>query len=117
MCLSLVAVASQAANNESMIDKVVKNGVMRVGFSSFVPWAMQDKNGEYIGFEVDVAKRLAKDLGVDIELVPTRFSGIVPALLANKFDIIIGSLSVTPERRHTCDFGQEDVPQCHIEAF
>ena len=100
MCLSLVAVASQAANNESMIDKVVKNGVMRVGFSSFVPWAMQDKNGEYIGFEVDVAKRLAKDLGVDIELVPTRFSGIVPALLANKFDIIIGSLSVTPERRH-----------------
>lgn len=96
--LSLIAAASQAANNESMIDKVVKNGVMRVGFSSFVPWAMQDKNGEYIGFEVDVAKRLARDLGVEIELVPTRFSGIVPALLANKFDIIIGSLSVTPER-------------------
>ena len=110
LCISLPAIwfehnagktpgmESQAANNASMIDKVVKNGVMRVGFSSFVPWAMQDKNGEYIGFEVDVAKRLAKDLGVDIELVPTRFSGIVPALLANKFDIIIGSLSVTPER-------------------
>lgn len=98
LVLAFAVTCAQAENNEGMIDKVVKNGVMRVGFSSFVPWAMQDKNGEYIGFEVDVAKRLARDLGVEIELVPTRFSGIVPALLANKFDIIIGSLSVTPER-------------------
>lgn len=87
-----------AAENQSMIDRVVDRGSMRVGVASFVPWTMQDKNGEYIGFEVDVAKRLAKDLGVDIELVPTKFSGIIPALLADKFDIIVGSMSVTPER-------------------
>lgn len=102
MCLSLllagIACSRAFGAEKSMIDNVVDRGVMRVGFSSFVPWAMQDKNGEYIGFEVDVAKRLAKDLGVDIELVPTRFSGIIPALLADKFDIIIGSMSVTPER-------------------
>lgn len=87
-----------AAEKQSMIDRVVDRGSMRVGVASFVPWTMQDKNGEYIGFEVDVAKRLAKDLGVDIELVPTKFSGIIPALLADKFDIIVGSMSVTPER-------------------
>lgn len=89
---------SQASSSKSMIDKVVDKGVMRVGVASFVPWTMQDKNGDYIGFEVDVAKRLAKDLGVDIQLVPTRFAGIIPALLADKFDIIVGSVSVTPER-------------------
>lgn len=88
----------QAADSQSMLDKVQDRGVMRVGVASFVPWTMQNKNGEYIGFEVDVAKRLARDLGVDIQLVPTKFSGIIPALLADKFDIIIGSVSVTPER-------------------
>lgn len=89
---------SNAQNEKSMIDNVVDRGVLRVGVASFVPWTMQNKDGEYIGFEVDVAKRLAKDLGVDIQLVPTKFAGIIPALLAEKFDIIIGSVSVTPER-------------------
>lgn len=99
LCMLLCLACSLTfAAEEGMIDKVIDKGVIRVGFSSFVPWAMQDKNGDYIGFEVDVAKRLARDLGVEIELVPTRFSGIVPALMADKFDIIIGSMSVTPER-------------------
>ncbi|MDE6735175.1 MAG: transporter substrate-binding domain-containing protein [Desulfovibrio sp.] len=99
-CL-LTPAPAQAASEKlppSLIDKVLDRGVLRVGFSSFVPWAMQDKNGEFIGFEVDVARRLAKDLGVELQLVPTRWSGIIPALLADKFDIIIGSMSVTPER-------------------
>lgn len=96
--LLLCGASAQAAAQKSVMDNIQDRGVMRVGFSSFVPWAMQDKNGEYIGFEVDVAKRLAKDLGVEVELVPTKFAGIIPALLADKFDIIIGSMSVTPER-------------------
>lgn len=83
---------------KSVMDNIIDRGVMRVGVASFVPWTMQDKNGEYIGFEVDVARRLAKDLGVELQLVPTKFAGIIPALLADKFDIIIGSMSVTPER-------------------
>lgn len=105
ICLFLLAAchlthgyANAAKAQPSLIDKVLDRGVLRVGFSSFVPWAMQDKDGEFIGFEVDVARRLAKDLGVELQLVPTRWSGIIPALLADKFDIIIGSMSVTPER-------------------
>lgn len=98
MAMTALSCSRAFGAEKSMIDRVVDKGVMRVGVASFVPWTMQDKNGEYIGFEVDVAKRLAKDLGVDIELVPTRFSGIIPALLADKFDIIVGSMSVTPER-------------------
>ncbi|MBD5608368.1 MAG: transporter substrate-binding domain-containing protein [Desulfovibrio sp.] len=93
-----------AAAEKSMISEVLKNGKMRVGVASFVPWTMQDKNGEFIGFEVDVARRLAKDLGVELELVPTKFSGIIPALLADKFDLIIGSMSVTPERNLKVNF-------------
>ena len=42
-----------------------------------------------IPFEIDVAERLAKDLGVKIQLVPTNWDGIIPALLSGKFDVII----------------------------
>lgn len=80
------------------LDQVVQRGVLRVGFSTFVPWAMQDKKGEFIGFEIDVAKRLAKDLGVKAQFEPTQWSGIIPALLAGKFDIIIGGMSIEPQR-------------------
>ncbi len=97
LALCVLALPARAAET-SLIDRIVERGVLRAGFSSFVPWAMQDKNGEFIGFEVDVARRLAKDLGVKIQLVPTRWAGIIPALLADKFDIIIGSMSVTTER-------------------
>lgn len=55
---------------------MVKRGVLRVGFSSFVPWAMQDKNGEFVGLEIDVAKRLAKIWAWN--LVPTKWAGIIP---------------------------------------
>lgn len=91
-------VATAIAAEKSTMDQILDRGTMKVGVASFVPWTMQDKTGEYIGFEVDVARRLARDLGVNLELVPTKFAGIIPALLANKFDIIIGSMSVTPER-------------------
>ncbi len=98
-----------------MLQEAVERGTLRVGMSSFVPWAMQDKTGKYIGFEVDVATRLAKDFGLELELLPTRWSGIIPALLSGKFDIIISGLSVTPERSLRVNF---TIPYDHtyIEA-
>ena len=58
---------NQLKVQESTIEQVQKRGVLRVGMSTFVPWAMKDKTGELIGFEIDVAKRLAKDTGVEVE--------------------------------------------------
>ena len=91
LCVSPFGAAVQAKDSSSTIEDVVKRGTLRVGFSSFVPWAMQDKEGKYIGFEIDVATRLARDLGVKLQLVPTNWDGIIPALLSGKFDVIIGS--------------------------
>ncbi len=102
LVLSLVMTAAPAS--ASMIDDVVKRGTLRVGFSSFVPWAMQDKEGNYVGFEIDVAARLAKDLGVKLQPVPTSWDGIIPALLAGKFDVIIGGMGITPQRTLSVNF-------------
>lgn len=88
----------------SVISKVIERGTLRVGFSTFVPWAMNDKTGQFIGFEVDVMTKLAEDLGVKIEFVPTSWSGIIPALLSDKFDVIIGGMSVTTERNLKVNF-------------
>jgi polar amino acid transport system substrate-binding protein len=89
---------------ESTIRTIEKRGTMMVGLSTFVPWAMRDKNGNLVGFEVDVANKLAKDLGVKLELVPTAWDGIIPALLSGKFDVIIGGMTITTQRNLTVNF-------------
>jgi polar amino acid transport system substrate-binding protein len=65
---------------------------------------MQDKKGEFIGFEIDVARRLAQDMGVKVEFEPTQWSGIIPAMLSGKFDIIIGGMSIQPQRALKVNF-------------
>ena len=92
------------AEEKSVLDQTLERGVLRVGFDTFVPWAMKDKNGEYIGFEIDVARRLAADMGVEVEFVPTKWSGIIPALLTGKFDIIIGGMGIQPARNLKVNF-------------
>jgi len=89
---------------ESALEQVMRRGILRVGMSTFVPWAMKDKTGELIGFEIDVAKRLAEDMGVKVEFVPTKWAGIIPALLTGKFDVIIGGMSVQPGRNIKVNF-------------
>lgn len=89
---------------QNLVDKVLSKGELKVGMSTFVPWVMRSKDGGYIGFEVDVAREVAKDMGVELVIVPTQWDGIIPALLAAKFDVIIGGMSITPERNLKVNF-------------
>lgn len=105
--LSTTAFAGNITNDlrdASVISKILDEGQIRVGFSTFVPWAMKDKTGKFIGFEVDVMTKLAEDLGVKLELIPTNWSGIIPALLAKKFDVIIGGMGITTARNLKVNF-------------
>jgi polar amino acid transport system substrate-binding protein len=90
--------------DESTIEQIAKRGVIRVGMDIFVPWAMKDKKGELIGFEIDIAKKLAEDMGVKVEFVPTKWSGIIPALITGKFDVLIGGMTVTTQRNLKINF-------------
>jgi polar amino acid transport system substrate-binding protein len=106
----LLAVAAPAKDiqqeliQQSTLEKAMKRGVLRVGMSTFKPWAMKDKTGQLIGFEIDVATRLAEDMGVKVEFVPTKWDGIIPALLTGKFDVIIGGMGIRPERNLKVNF-------------
>lgn len=94
----------QDLSKESNLEQILSKNRLRVGFSTFVPWAMKNKKGEFIGFEIDVAQKLAADMGVEIDFVPTKWSGIIPALLTGKFDVIIGGMGITPQRNLKVNF-------------
>lgn len=102
--LVAMTVISPLSMADSAVDEIKKRGSLRVGMATFVPWAMRDKKGELIGFEIDVAKKVAADMEVEIEFIPTAWDGIIPALLAGKFDVIIGGMSITPIRNLTVNF-------------
>jgi polar amino acid transport system substrate-binding protein len=104
LTLTGIPAAMAADDPNSVVEQVIQRGVLRVGMSTFVPWAMKDKTGKLIGFEIDVATRLAKDMGVKVEFVPTKWSGIIPALLTGKFDVIIGGMGILPSRNLKVNF-------------
>ena len=107
--LGLAATASAGETQrklvaESAIEQIAKRGTIKVGMDVFVPWAMKDKKGELIGFEIDIAKKLAEDMGVKVEFVPTKWSGIIPALITGKFDVLIGGMTITTKRNLKINF-------------
>ncbi len=81
-----------------MLENVINRGCLYVGITKIVPWAMIDKDNKLIGFEIDVSQRLADDMGLNVEFIPTNYPALVPALLNGEYDIVISGLGITPER-------------------
>jgi polar amino acid transport system substrate-binding protein len=90
---------------KSTIQKILERGELRVGFESgYVPFEMTDKKGNFIGFDMDFGRRLAKSMGVKFVPVNTAWDGIIPALMTDKFDIIMGGMTITQERNLKVSF-------------
>ena len=84
---------------KSTLNSIIKNNQLRVCLEpGYVPFEMRDKHGRIIGFDVDIAKKMAKDMGVNLKLVPTAWDGIISALITNKCDIIISGMTITQKR-------------------
>lgn len=101
---SMAQQATQALSSDSVIETIKKRGAIKIGLSIFKPWSMRDKNGELIGFELDVGTKLAEDMGVEAEFIPTAWDGIIPALVSGKFDVIISGMTTTAQRNLTINF-------------
>jgi len=110
LIFSLVFVASifaadMAVWEKSTLNSIIKRKELRVGLEAgYMPFELKDKKGNIIGFDVDVAKEMAKELGVKLTLVNTAWDGIIPALLTNKFDIIMSGMTITPQRNMQVNF-------------
>jgi polar amino acid transport system substrate-binding protein len=108
MCVVLAAfMLSAVAVTAGSLEDIQKRGKLRVGMEpGYMPFELTNKKGEIIGFDVDMAKRMAKAMGVELELVSTAWDGIIPALLTDKFDIIMSGMTLTQERNMSINFAK-----------
>ena len=89
------------------LEDIMQRGSLRVGLEpGYMPFELTNQKGEIVGFDVDVAKRMAKAMGVKLELVSTAWDGIIPALLTKKFDIIMSGMTLTQERNLKINFAE-----------
>lgn len=89
------------------IDAIKKKGKLVVGTATgYYPFEMADKNGKLVGFDIDVANALGKELGVEIEFQNYAFSGLIPALQAKKVDLVIAGMTITEKRKEVVDFSE-----------
>ncbi len=99
--------ADQALWDKSTLNQIIKRGELRVGLEAgYMPFEMRDKNGNIIGFDVDLAKKMASVLKVKVTFVNTQWDGIIPSLLTDKFDIIMSGMTITSERNAQVNFTQ-----------
>jgi len=98
-CLLALCVVLPGVAAADTLDDILERGTLRVGMEpGYMPFEMTNKKGEIIGFDVDMAKRIAKAMGVELELVSTAWDGIIPALITKKFDMIMSGMTLTQER-------------------
>lgn len=79
---------------------------IRVGFGAepYPPFTVPDASGKWTGWEIELIEAVCQEAGLDYELAPTAWDGIIPALISKKIDMIMGSMSITEERLKSIDF-------------
>jgi polar amino acid transport system substrate-binding protein len=105
-CSTLLAAWTPSALAQT-IDEIKKKGSLTVGMLvDFPPYGTVDAQNNPDGYDADVAKLLARDLGVKLNLVPVTGPNRIPFLLTNKVDVLVASLAVTPERAKQVQFSR-----------
>ena len=103
--LAVVTFSSGSVFATDTLAEIQKRGVLRIGMEpGYMPFELTSKKGEIIGFDVDMGKRMAKAMGVKLEIVSTAWDGIIPALLTDKFDVIMSGMTLTQQRNLTVNF-------------
>jgi len=96
--LPLLGTPAPAGAEPLTLDAIKKAGVVKVGVeAAYRPFTFRDK-GEIVGYDVDLAKEIFAPLGVKVEFIDTAWAGVIPALYAGNFDVIMTSLTYTKER-------------------
>ncbi len=99
--------SNNSSANESSVSAIKKRGVLRVAvFGDLPPYGWVDEHGNRVGYDVRLARQMAKDMGVKVKFTQVNANNRVDTLNSNKADIILANFTVTPERKQVVDFAK-----------
>lgn len=108
VAFSLPVFATQAAAD---LAEILAEGTVKIAIpESFAPFGALGASGEYEGYDVDVAKLIAADLGVELELVPVTSNQRIPFLETDRVDLVIATMGANPERAKSIWFSSAYAP-------
>lgn len=103
--LSLGLAACGDAGSKDLLAEIKERGTLRIATEpTFVPFESVDENDQLVGFDIDLARALAHDLGVEAEFVTVDWNSIIPTLTSKKSDLIMSGMTITEERKRTVDY-------------
>lgn len=96
---------STKVSDKNSFKAIQDKGEITIGImGTYAPYNFMNKNQEYDGFDVDIAKELANRIGVKPKFVAQDFSGLIPGLQKGKFDILVSQVTITEDRKKQIDF-------------
>lgn len=99
--------SSNSSNNPSSVAAIKKRGTLKVAvFGDLPPYGWVNKDGKRVGYDVRLARELAKEMGVKVKFVQVNANNRVDTLNANKADLVLANFTVTSERKQVVDFAK-----------
>lgn len=107
-CAALLVVAS--AHAETTLDRIKKDGVVRIGFANEAPWSFAKSDGTIAGADYELAQLVFTRLGIpNLEGIITKFGSLIPGLKANRFDVVVAGFYIRPARCAEVAFSEPTV--------
>ncbi len=101
----LFSLGSAFAETPSTIDKCLAAKKIVIGTApGYLPFEMLNKQGEFIGYDIDLGRAIAKALGVEVEFRQFEFSGLIPALQTGEIDMLIAGMTIRGDRALAVSF-------------
>jgi polar amino acid transport system substrate-binding protein len=110
-CLALLAASGASPAKAGALDDITKAGVIKIAVpQDFAPFGSAGPDLKPVGYDIDMANYIGKQLGVKVEIVPVTSANRIPYLQTKKVDLVISSLGKNPEREKVIDFSNAYAP-------
>ena len=108
LAIGLVSLGlSGPALAQTALDEIKSAGALRVGTEgTYAPFSFHDASGALVGFDVEIAREIAKRIGVEAQFVEGPWDGLIAGIDANRYDVVVNQVGITDERKAKYDFSE-----------
>ncbi len=103
--VALFSVASVSA--QSLLDQIKATGAIKIGTEgTYAPFTYHDPTGTLVGFDVEIAREVARRIGVEAQFVEGKWDGLIAGLDAKRYDVVVNEVTITEGRKAKYDFSK-----------